>query len=129
MKWVQRIEKPSASSSRLMLLIVHRPEGTASVPLHIEHLLAALECVQLDKSIYTLPAGAGRGDGLRRLAEDCATAGGSIWLFAELDDTAQDDQTYRPLQDCSERYTEAVMAWREGRDALPELKPGELLRL
>ncbi|WP_155419732.1 hypothetical protein [Variovorax paradoxus] len=129
MKPLQRIEKPSTNPSRLELLIVHRPEGAAFVPPHIVHLFAALDCVQLDRSVYTLPTGPGRDDGLRCLAKDFATVGGSIWLFAELGDTVHDDQTYRPLRDCSERYAEAVAAWREGRGALPGLKPGELLRL
>ncbi|MGJ7537529.1 MULTISPECIES: hypothetical protein [unclassified Variovorax] len=128
MKSPHRIDCPNTNLSRLMLLIVQRPEGKASVSQHIEHLFAALDCVQLDRSIYTLPTGPERDEGLRRLAKECSTAGGSVWLFAELDDEARAEK-YRPLRDCSEQYAEAVMAWREGRGTLPELKPGELLRL
>jgi hypothetical protein len=129
MKSPHCIDSLNANLPRLMLLIVQRPEGKASVSQHIEHLFSALDCVQLDRSIYTLPTGPERDEGLRRLAKESTAAGGSVWLFAELDDEARAEKTYRPLRDCSEQYAGAVMAWREGRDALPELKPGELLRL
>jgi len=109
-----------------MLLIIQRPEETT---LAVEQALAASGCVRLEGALYTMPTGAGGDDALRRVVEACAQEGGSVWLFAELEESARNEAMYRPLRDRSEDHAAAVAAWRDGRGPLPALDSGELLRL
>lgn len=66
---------------------------------------------------------------LRPLALACAAENAMLILHAEHPREPHDATSYRRLWDRTDEHQAQITAWRQGDGALPELAPGDLVRL
>jgi hypothetical protein len=112
-----------------LLLVVSLPTPSATARMRVWRGLKALGCMALRDGAYLLPAGEGREESLRGIADDCTREGGVAWLMSVAPRSDEDDRSYRQLFDRSGDYAELRKAWKEANRGLAELAPAELARL
>jgi hypothetical protein len=109
-----------------LLLIVRPSHGSPS---------AVLSAALLEAGCIAAPGGTFEGRiqtatqaALRPLALACAADNAMLILHAEHPRHRQ-DASYQRLWDRTDEHRAQIMAWRQGEAALPELAPGDLVRL
>jgi hypothetical protein len=91
--------------------------------------LKAQGCAPLRDGAYLLPAGKGRAEALRELADDCGREGGVAWLMAAQPLSVDETAAWRALFDRSEDYAQQRKAWKDANRGLSGLSAAELARL
>ena len=120
---------PFDSDHAWLLLVVSLPTPSSTARMRIWRGLKALGCTPLRDGAYLLPAGDGREESLRELADDCVREGGVAWLMGAQPRSGEDAQAWRQLFDRSGDHAELRKAWKDAGRGLARLAPAELARL
>lgn len=119
----------SPSSPSWLLLVVSLPTGSATARMRLWRSLKQLGCGALRDGAYVLPAGGGRGQTLRALADDTLREGGSAWLLTMQAGSGAEEEGMRALFDRRAEHGVLANALVETRASLAHLAPQEIRRL
>jgi len=117
------------ATSAWLLLVVSLPTASATARMRVWRALKALGCMALRDGAYLLPAGEGREDALREIADDCTREGGVAWLMGAQPRSADDESSWRALFDRGADYAELRKTWKEANRGLADAGLPELTRL